>query len=419
MNKKLSFRKIFDNRGVDYFVESTISLSQPILDTSTTVSKIVLEFGTDAALPFAKFLPLINDLSKVYETIIKLYQTAEHNKKICGVLLDRVTEAAVRNLKIRRDDNQKFFTEQNYLILRKLLGTIHRIKNFTNDISQLTGLRKYFQAKSIEQTFQELTNDFDSYMRILNFSMIIKNQFQTEKDKQVLKEDVDALTKYLNEIEGGITDTNKTINVAIEEVAALKHNFEKSNSDHISSKSREQLQLKELINDEPLQIDDFYPPEKKIGKKVYLRKRKCDQLKFTFKEVPIKDSNEIIRFYGLATDNEVLYLVTEWMENGCLREYYKSNPIGIDLNQKICFALDISRGLNYLTSVKILHHDISSENIFISLQNRAKIANFGLSRGFTDATRNIKANIQNIRYMSPEKMIDSTHVYDVKCEVYR
>ncbi|KAF0439349.1 kinase-like protein [Gigaspora margarita] len=43
---------------------------------------------------------------------------------------------------------------------------------------------------------------------------------------------------------------------------------------------------------------------------------------------------------------------------------------------------------------------------------------FGLSREFADATRNIGYDIQRIRYMAPEKLLDCEHKYDIKCEVY-
>lgn len=69
-----------------------------------------------------------------------IYQTAELNKRICDVLLDRVgaAEAVVRNLDIRRDDNRPFFNERNYIAFRGFIGVIKWIKNFASEISQIT-----------------------------------------------------------------------------------------------------------------------------------------------------------------------------------------------------------------------------------------------------------------------------------------
>ena len=42
-------------------------------------------------------------------------------------------------------------------------------------------------------------------------------------------------------------------------------------------------------------------------------------------------------------------------------------------------AQDISNGMAYLHSKNIIHRDLKPENIFITHDNRAKIADFGLS----------------------------------------
>lgn len=199
------------------------------------------------------------------------------------------------------------------------------------------------------------------------------------------------------------------------------------------------MRLDEIVTDDPLKIEDFeFVSDSNRGKKVHKRIRKRDGCEVAFKEVPVKDlpedtknsisvqvtilkkiqqSDEIIKFIGLHKSNDSIYLVTEWVEYGSLRQYYKT--YGMEDGMKISIALEISRGLNFLASVQILHRDISSENILISLEKRAKITNFGLSRGFSDATRNIKANINNVRYMAPEKLKNKGYKYDIKCEVYR
>ncbi|CAG8448920.1 9805_t:CDS:2 [Diversispora eburnea] len=338
----------------------------------------------------------INDLYQPSSVIIlDTMEVAEHNKRICGSLLDRVAsaEAAVRNLKIRRDDNQSFFTEHNYLLFRKFLQTINKIKNFIHEISQLSRLGKYLRSASISETFQNLTNEFDGYMNSLHFSITIENHIQAEKDK-----------KYLDVIKGGVTDFGNKISIIVEEVSALKNNFDKQSLSSINN--QKPLRLDEIVTDDPLNIEDFQiVPNSNRGKKVHKRIRNHDGCEVAFKEVPVKDlpeytknsisvqvtilkkiqqSDEIIKFIGLHKNNDNLYLVMEWVEYGSLRKYYET--YGMDNGMKVSIALEISRGLNFLASVQILHRDISTENILITLEKRAKITNFGLSRGFTDAT---------------------------------
>src|SRR4051812_32679817 len=80
------------------------------LNTSATVLA-TLEITTNVIVPFSKFIPLVTEVANVLDQIVELYQSAEHNKRICGSLIDRVSaaEAAVRNLKVRRDQNKGFF----------------------------------------------------------------------------------------------------------------------------------------------------------------------------------------------------------------------------------------------------------------------------------------------------------------------
>ncbi|CAG8667539.1 1046_t:CDS:2, partial [Ambispora gerdemannii] len=116
-----------------------------------------------------------------------------------------------------------------------------------------------------------------------------------------------------------------------------------------------------------------------------------------------------------------VFLVTEWATELSLKDFYQRRRL--DWSLQIQFALDISKGLTYLKSAEILHHDIRSQNIFITNGNpryTAKIGNFGLSRGLREATRDIRADVDNVRYMAPEKLEENTHTYryDFKCEIY-
>ncbi|CAG8826610.1 9166_t:CDS:2, partial [Gigaspora margarita] len=181
----------------------------------------------------------------------------------------------------------------------------------------------------------------------------------------------------------GITGSDHKISSSISEISALKNTFERQ-------QNSSQSQISDIISDEFLKIEDCNPPE-------------------GFIESSKNEPEKLI-----AKERNALYLVTEWAEFGNLKEYYKKYMLGFDL--KLKFALDVTRGLNFLISVKIFHHDIRSENSLITINKCAKIAHFGLSREFTDATRNIVDDIydiQRIRYMTPEKLLDCEHKYDI------
>ncbi|CAG8818728.1 27561_t:CDS:10, partial [Gigaspora margarita] len=188
-----------------------------------------------------------------------------------------------------------------------------------------------------------------------------------------------------------------------------------------------------------LNLDEYEPkfdyPQR--GKSIHRRWSNIFLLDYAFKEISqitndqinnlnqqiailkgLENSEYIVRFYGIAlSPDKKCYLVTEWMENGNLREYYKKYKL--DWNKKFEYAIDICQGIAFLNAVEILHHDIRGSNILINRNHRAKIANFGLSRKFRDITRNIQVNIENVRYMAPEKLkYGDKKQYNDKCEIY-
>ncbi|PKY54745.1 kinase-like protein, partial [Rhizophagus irregularis] len=127
----------------------------------------------------------------------------------------------------------------------------------------------------------------------------------------------------------------------------------------------------------------------------------------------------IIKFYGLTCEGNKWYLVTEWAEYGNLREFYTEYKDQFDVRLKLRVSLDIARGLNFLRAVEIVHRDIRADNILITLNKTAKLANFKLSRYLTAATLNQGQNLERVRYCAPE-LLDRApnYKYDQKCEVY-
>ena len=66
-----------------------------------------------------------------------------------------------------------------------------------------------------------------------------------------------------------------------------------------------------------------------------------------------------------------------------------------------------------------MHRDVRAENVLITLDGTAKLANFKLSRSLNAATLRQNNNLERIRYCAPElleRVHDLKYVY--KCEVY-
>ncbi|UZO23278.1 uncharacterized protein OCT59_015622 [Rhizophagus irregularis] len=111
----------------------------------------------DSALmvvPFAKFLPFIDEIGNFFNEIIELVEDAEHNKRICEILKNRVrvAELSVQDLREKRKDRQDFFNKINYIRLQELSIIITQIKNFLRTVEIL---HRDIRAENILITFNE------------------------------------------------------------------------------------------------------------------------------------------------------------------------------------------------------------------------------------------------------------------------
>ncbi|CAG8720423.1 18116_t:CDS:2 [Acaulospora morrowiae] len=144
----------------------------------------------------------------------------------------------------------------------------------------------------------------------------------------------------------------------------------------------------------------------------------------------LKSSPNIVIFIGFTNriidGNFCQYLVIKWLEYRSLKEFYTKHKELMMTAKKLEFAIDIARGLNFLTIVGILHHNVRSENIFVEKhgsENRKfqisliVLCNKILSKEAINKTKQIKAGIYNIRYMAPE-ILDTTTSEDIQKKMF-
>ncbi|CAB4485310.1 unnamed protein product [Rhizophagus irregularis] len=361
-----------------------------------------VEAATNVAVPFANFLPFIEEVSRLLKEIVDIYQTAVINKGICGVMLDRVAiaESATKKfLKVR--ENEEFFSAENYVNLQKLVTVVGKIRKFLAEISQVRGLKKHTQAKNIEKTAMDLNKEFDSTIQLLEFAFMVDFSLRDDIDNKKIRADIEDLIENLQAIGGGggRFDPNKNVST-------------------IMDKSETNIFQSEL-----LPYNDF--EEVEVGENVVADESIKEEAKNNIKNQvtilsKLEECDNIIQFFGLTTiDGNKWFLVTEWAEYGNLREFY--NTFGpLDVKAKVLFAIDISRGLSFLNAVEIVHCDIRAENILITDYQTAKIANFSSSKAVTDVTKNHKTTLERVRYCAPEnsEKLGTQTKYNTKSEIY-
>jgi hypothetical protein len=135
-------------------------------------------------------------------------------------------------------------------------------------------------------------------------------------------------------------------------------------------------------------------------------------------------NNYIVALYGVAQDFQIneIFLITELMENGDLKNWLKSCSNVPDENTIISFAFDICRGMLFLEQKSRVHRDLACRNLLLSTGGKTvKIADFGLSLivNKDDFSQRKEAYLQKlpIRWTAPEVLYDRT-VYSIKSDVW-
>ncbi|SJL06566.1 uncharacterized protein ARMOST_09908 [Armillaria ostoyae] len=136
------------------------------------------------------------------------------------------------------------------------------------------------------------------------------------------------------------------------------------------------------------------------------------------------DHPNVLPFYGIYRDSapSTYCLVSPFMSNGSLRQHMNKT----DDPDRHKLALDISRGMNYLHTLSIVHGDLKGDNILITDDCRAVIADFGISfvmGGTTFATSSSSSSSRKggtARWQAPEVLKGSPNsfsadVYSLAC----
>jgi mitogen-activated protein kinase kinase kinase 9 len=119
---------------------------------------------------------------------------------------------------------------------------------------------------------------------------------------------------------------------------------------------------------------------------------------------------------GASTEPPVLFMVTEYCDNGNLFELlHQKKNIQISWEERKRLTIEIATGMNYLHSFHppIMHRDLKSMNVLLDKNWQAKIADFGSTKFMEVHNTKHKGTFQ---WMAPEVIKGST--YTEKADVF-
>ncbi|XP_050100734.1 uncharacterized protein LOC126581250 [Anopheles aquasalis] len=139
----------------------------------------------------------------------------------------------------------------------------------------------------------------------------------------------------------------------------------------------------------------------------------------------------VIRLLGACTKGDSPLLIIEYCQYGSLKNYlrlsrklevlnadYENSVEPITVKDILSFAWQISKGMAYLTDIKLVHRDLAARNVLLAEGKVCKISDFGLTRDVYEDDAYLKKSKDRVpvKWMAPESLAD--HIYTTKSDVW-
>ena len=145
-----------------------------------------------------------------------------------------------------------------------------------------------------------------------------------------------------------------------------------------------------------------------------------EQKKKVYEEAKIlsKFNNEyIIKYYFSYSEKDYFNILMEYGGDTNLKKFIsKQNGAYIKENTIKDIIIQVCNGLKEIHKLKLIHRDLTPENIFIDENNKIKIGDFGVSKKLDTYNKYARTNTGKYHYNAPE--IEKDQKYDYKADIY-
>ena len=153
--------------------------------------------------------------------------------------------------------------------------------------------------------------------------------------------------------------------------------------------------------------------------KIKLKEKEIEQYKNMINILSKINNEYLIKYYETFMENDTFNILMEYAGEKNLKQFiqdYKNKNELIDEKIIIDIISQICEGLKIIHDNKIMHRDLTPDNIFIDDNNKIKIGDFGISKTITTYNKYANTRIGKSHYLAPE--IDKGIEYNNKVDIY-
>ncbi|XP_010164592.1 tyrosine-protein kinase ITK/TSK isoform X1 [Antrostomus carolinensis] len=126
---------------------------------------------------------------------------------------------------------------------------------------------------------------------------------------------------------------------------------------------------------------------------------------------------KLVQLYGVCFENTPICLVFEFMENGCLSDYLRSQRGSFSKETLLGMCQDVCEGMTYLEQNSVIHRDLAARNCLVGESHVVKVSDFGMSRIVLDDQYTSSTGTKfPVKWSAPE--VFSYSNYSTKSDVW-
>uniref|UniRef100_M4A5J5 Tyrosine-protein kinase n=1 Tax=Xiphophorus maculatus TaxID=8083 RepID=M4A5J5_XIPMA len=93
---------------------------------------------------------------------------------------------------------------------------------------------------------------------------------------------------------------------------------------------------------------------------------------------------KLVQLYGVCSQQRPIYIVTEFMQQGCMVNYLRQRRGSFSLGSLLDMCLDVCEGMEYLEANSFIHRDLAARNCLMNDAMVVKVSDFGMARYVLD-----------------------------------